>query len=169
MHISSGPTLPLVMFFVSTGNLHFAPRHTFAGRPPQSLELAGLCCLSVRNLPSCHSQSHEFQRWFCFCFSVGILIASLGAPSSYSSLPMPDLIGTLASLSLNRLSAHRWKSSEATQRGQLRPWPGAAAAAHWTWWGGGGRRGCWNPTTTLTEHEARSPLLCSYQTCLTTT
>ncbi|KAM6243287.1 solute carrier family 35 member C2 isoform 6-T13 [Spheniscus humboldti] len=50
------------LFAVFEGNLHFIPRHTFAGRPPQSFELAGLCCLSVRNLPSCHSQSHEFQR-----------------------------------------------------------------------------------------------------------
>lgn len=64
----------------------------------------------------------------------------------------------------NRLSARRWQSTGATQRGQLWPWPGAAAAPPWTWWGSG--RGCWNPTTALTEHEAQSHLLCSYQTCL---
>lgn len=164
MHISSGPALPLVMFFVSTGNLHFIPCHTFTGRPPQSPELAGLCCLPVRNLPSRCSQSHEFQRWlFWITFFVGFLIASLGAGPGSSSLTVPALVGTPASLSLNKLSACRWQSTGATQRGQLWPWPGAAAAPPWPW----GGRGCWNPTTALTEHEAQSYLLCSYQTCLT--
>ncbi|KAM6243286.1 solute carrier family 35 member C2 isoform 5-T6 [Spheniscus humboldti] len=74
------------LFAVFEGNLHFIPRHTFAGRPPQSFELAGLCCLSVRNLPSCHSQSHEFQRMLNKCLSCW-QSHRLGTATARASLP----------------------------------------------------------------------------------